>query len=274
MTLPVYRLHGCKENGSLVIFGHGFPFSHVMWDRMFKSMESIPSFLDRYTMVAPDFRSMGIVDRQDSVDSPVCSVTTMADLADDMAELADQFHARQFFYCGLSMGSYVGWEIWNRYPDRLKGLIIADSNAGADSPEAAANRIKTALRVEQELSCRFLADAMAGKLFSPETLALNENVVQEYKAMVVSNNYQGVAAVARGMAQRSNFTDRLPEIDVPALVIGGQRDILSPPSSMESISQSMPNARHVVIPYAGHLSPMESPTAFAVAVKSFLDSVA
>ncbi len=79
--------------------------------------------------------------------------------------------------CGLSMGGYVAFEFWNRYPERVKALILCDTRAAADNPEGAAIRRAIAGRVLVE-GTEAIVDPMVEKLLSPNTLANQPEVVQ------------------------------------------------------------------------------------------------
>ena len=60
----------------------------------------------------------------------------MSDMADDLAALLDEMDIRlPICLCGLSMGGYIAWQFWSRYPDRLSRLILCDTRAVADSVE-------------------------------------------------------------------------------------------------------------------------------------------
>jgi pimeloyl-ACP methyl ester carboxylesterase len=81
---------------------------------------------------------------------------------------------------------------------------------------------------------------------------------------------EGIAAALHGMAQRPDVTGRLGQIDVPALVICGQHDAISPPAEMRGFAPKMPNARFVEIAGAGHMSPLEAPEVVNDAIRGFL----
>jgi pimeloyl-ACP methyl ester carboxylesterase len=72
------------------------------------------------------------------------------------------------------------------------------------------------------------------------------------------------------MAQRPDVTSRLKEIDVPALLICGQHDGISPPDEMRGIAAQMPNAHFIEISAAGHMAPLEQPEAVNQAIREFL----
>jgi pimeloyl-ACP methyl ester carboxylesterase len=72
------------------------------------------------------------------------------------------------------------------------------------------------------------------------------------------------------MAERPDVTSRLQEIDVPALLICGQHDGISPPAEMRGIAGQMRSAHFVEISAAGHMSPLEQPEAVNRALREFL----
>jgi pimeloyl-ACP methyl ester carboxylesterase len=86
-------------------------------------------------------------------------------------------------------------------------------------------------------------------------------------------NPRGVAAAARGMAERPDMTAALGQIGCPTLVIVGQHDAATPPTEMRSIADAIPNARFVEVPAAGHLSPLENPAQVTAAIGVFLAAV-
>jgi 3-oxoadipate enol-lactonase len=78
-----------------------------------------------------------------------------------------------------------------------------------------------------------------------------------------------VIAAIRALRDRPDRTAELPEIAVPTLVVVGTQDALSPPEDGRAMAASMPRARVVEIPGAGHLSNLENPDAFAAALAGF-----
>ncbi len=263
----------------VLLLGHGFPFDHRMWEAQLAGLS------DEFTVLAPDLRGMG-------KSSPSgLPLTTMADMADDLAELLDSLGIEKCTYCGLSMGGYVGLEFWSRHAARLERFILCDSNARCDTPEAAANRLLTADRIETGASCAFMAEGMKKNLMTDATLraaeepngggpagngdsagseSLANGVYSVYLRMVSENSPQGVAAAARGMAQRRDFTQLVTQFDIPVLVLTGELDVLSPPSAMEELARSIPGAELAVIPNAAHLAPMEQPEEVDRAIRAFL----
>src|SRR5262249_35309837 len=158
----------------------------------------------------------------------------------------------------LSMGGYVAWQFAFRHRQQLAKLILCDTRAIADSPDAAAGRLKTAERVLAEGSS-IAAEALLPKLFAPETYHQQPQIVEATRHVILRTAPEGIAAALRGMAQRPDVTSRLPEIDVPALMICGQHDGISPPAEMRQIAERLPSAQFVEIADAGHMAPLERP---------------
>jgi pimeloyl-ACP methyl ester carboxylesterase len=88
--------------------------------------------------------------------------------------------------------------------------------------------------------------------------------------VIAEANPRGVAAAARGMAQRPDMTASLAQIGCPTLVVVGQGDVISPPTEMRGMAAAIPGARCVEIPAAGHMAPLENPHAVNAAIVAFL----
>jgi pimeloyl-ACP methyl ester carboxylesterase len=242
--------------GTPLVLVHGFPLDHSMWQGQ------VDGLADRFHVIAPDLRGFG----QSGV---TAGLVTMQRLADDLAQLLDALQITEpVVFCGLSMGGYVGWQFALRHRPRLARLIQCDTRAIADSPEAAANRIALADRVQKE-GTLFVAEAMMPKLFAPATNQANSPVVEATRQVMLRTSPQGIAAASRGMAQRPDVTALFPEFDLPALLICGQHDAISPPEEMRGIASAMPQAKFVEIAGAGHMAPLEKSAEVNAAIREF-----
>jgi pimeloyl-ACP methyl ester carboxylesterase len=151
-------------------------------------------------------------------------------------------------------------------------LILCDTKAAADTPQAAAGRLETAARVERE-GPGLLADTMLPRLLAPATLDGKPEVVERLRQIILSGDPIGYAAALRGLAERPDFTSLLPRIDCPALLIVGRQDAISTVAEMTAMSRAIAGSRLVEIEAAGHVTPMESPDAVNRAMEDFLDSL-
>lgn len=253
------RLHVFDEGrGSPLLFVHGFPLTHAMWRGQFP-------LADRYRVIAPDLRGFGASD-------VVPGKTTMTQMADDCAALLDALNiVEPVVFCGLSMGGYVAWQFVKRHAARLRGLVLCDTRAAADSPEAAETRRKMAEHVLQH-GTSAVAEAMPPKLFATATFRDRPGIVAEVRTMIERTSPAGLAAAQQGMAEREDVRPLLPTIRVPTLVVVGREDAISPVDEMCGIAEAIPGARFHVIEGAGHMAPMELPDEFNRVLSTFVDN--
>ena len=253
-----YDDHGI---GQPVLFLHAFPLNRSMWSGEMKTLLKE----ERYRLVSLDWRGFGESDI-------TADVSTMETFADDVAGLMDTLGMQDAVLCGLSMGGYATFAFLRKYPQRVKGLILADTRPGADTAEARANRENVA-RIAEEQGTEAIADLQVPKLLSAYTLQHHQEVETRVRQMIAAATPQGIAEASRGMALRADSTDLLAGMTCPTLVIVGQQDGLTPPEVAQDYAAQIPNAQLVVISQAGHLSNLEQPEAFVQAVSSFLQGI-
>lgn len=80
-------------------------------------------------------------------------------------------------------------------------------------------------------------------------------------------------AAALGVLAATDLRADVGAIAAPTLVIGGDRDTLTPDAAGAWLAAAMPHARHVVIPGAAHAPFLSHRAAFDVALSEFLDAV-
>ena len=272
-----------QGTGLPLVLVHGFPLDHTMWAGQLDGLARQPSefllgeaFLPTdakpaasgppIRIIAPDLRGLG---RSPAADEKI----TMEQFADDLAALLDALAIEEpVVVCGLSMGGYVAFQFWRRHASRLAGLILCDTKAVADAPEVAVARLDMAERVLRE-GPGPLVEGMLPRLFAETTRRQCPELVESVQNVMMAGDPRGIAAAARGMAERPDMTASLGEIACPTLVVVGQHDAISPPSGMLAMAESIPSAKFVEIPVAGHMAPLENPTAVNAAMAEFLDSV-
>jgi 3-oxoadipate enol-lactonase len=157
------------------------------------------------------------------------------------------------------------------FPQRVSGLILANTRPEPDSEEIKENRKEMARRVADE-GVEVLIELQLKRLLAPDTLESNERVVEKVRAMILESNPNGVVAALGAMRERPDSTPMLGKIEVPTLVIGGEEDGISSPEVMRAMAEKIPDSRHVTLPDAGHLSNLEAAEGFNAALKEFLES--
>ena len=257
--------------GRPVVLLHGFPMDHSLWS------EQVQALAPRCRVITPDLRGFG---RSSITPGKV----TVEQWADDLAAMLDALKISEpIVLGGLSMGGYVAFRFFQAHRSRLAGLILCDTKAVADTPQAAAGRLETAERTERE-GPQFLADTMLPRLLSATTLDSRPEVVDRLRQMILAGDRTGYAATLRGLAERPDFTPLLPQIDCPTLLIVGRQDAISTAAEMNAMARAI-NApprvlgtRHswvriVEIEGAGHVTPLEAPAEVSRAIGDFLGEI-
>ncbi len=249
-----------------ILFLHGFPFDHSMWQRQMDALSQT------HRCIAPDLRGHGQTTRRSASGGNANAPVTIEQMADDVIGLLDHLGVERATVCGLSMGGYIAFVLWRRHARRISRLILADTKAGADSEEARQNRYRLAELVKAK-GASAAADAMLPRLFAPGNLG--GPAARHIRQIIERTPPDQIADTLCALAARPDSTGLLDTITVPCLVIVGEHDAVTPKADAELICRRAPGAQPpVVIPNAGHLSPLENPAAFNQAIAAFLGQVA
>jgi 3-oxoadipate enol-lactonase/4-carboxymuconolactone decarboxylase len=152
-------------------------------------------------------------------------------------------------------------------PEKLTGLILANTSPRIGNPELWQNRINAV----QQGGMVAIADTAIQRFFSPESLAPSSAYVDSIRSVLLGTDvtgYVGCCAALRDF----DFKDNLPHIGIPTLVIVGERDVSTPwTGNGEILAQRIPQAR-VTRLSAAHLSNLEAPKSFTAALFAFLQA--
>jgi pimeloyl-ACP methyl ester carboxylesterase len=258
MTVEVAA--GVVGDGPPLVLLHAFPLSSAMWE------PQTTGLADAARLVTPDQRGFG--------GSPSGSDEPSLDrAADDVAALLDRLGLPEVVLGGLSMGGYVAMAFLRRHPGRVRGLLLADTKAGADPPAARDNRLRIAARLDAEGTPDVLVEEVLPGLTGPTTATERPQVVARVRALVESAPPAAAAWAQRAMAARPDSLDVLRATDVPALVLRGGEDGLAGQADVEAMADALPQGVLEVLPRAGHLTSMEVPADFDRAVRGLLTRV-
>ena len=244
-------------SGRPLVLIHGYPLNRKMW------RPQLESLTDAARVITPDLRGHG---ESSAPNEP----HTVDRLADDLVELLDDLGlAGPVVVGGLSMGGYVALAFYRRHQERVAGLILAATRAGADSEAGKANRDK-AIALAKEKGVEAIAESMLPKMLAPETYQSKPGLVRDVRHILAETPLNGVIGDLAAMRDRPDSTELLGGILKPVLVIHGQEDQLILPSEAEAAYSRLPNARLALLPRAGHLLNLEQPQAFDAEVRTFL----
>ncbi|MCU1674863.1 MAG: hydrolase, alpha/beta fold family [Frankiales bacterium] len=242
--------------GQPLVLLHAFPLSSAMW------LAQREGLGHRCRVVTPDQRGFGGSDLGD--DEP-----SLDHCADDLAQLLDRLALDRVVLGGLSMGGYVAMAFLRRHPERVAGLVLADTKAAADPGAARANRLRIADAVLADGSDVLLEEVLPALLGSTTTTS-RAGVVGRVRGLVQAAPPAAVAWAQRAMAARPDSFDTLRGFAGPALVVVGDQDVLSPVADGKAMADALPAGRLAVLQEAGHLTAVETPEAFTEQVAGFL----
>jgi pimeloyl-ACP methyl ester carboxylesterase len=258
--------HVESGSGPAVVLLHAFPMDSALWAAQRRGLAAAGFRV--VTIDLPGFGGSAL-----STEAPNLDV-----MADEVAAVMDHLGLAEAVVGGLSMGGYVVMAMLRRHPDRLRGIILADTKAGADPAEAAANRLRLADDVEDAGTTRGLAEAMLPNLLGATTREDRPAVVDTVRRWIAAQPAAGVAWAQRAMAVRPDSTADLAGFGRPVLVIVGEQDTISPLAEAQAIARAARSggsrADVVEIPGVGHLSAVEDPDAVTHALQAWLPSVA
>lgn len=242
--------------GRTVVLLHAFPLNGRMWQPQLDGLSAYGRLL------APDFPGFGR--------SPVAGgVPSLEEYATAVVALLDRLQVRDVVVVGLSMGGYVGFRMVEALGSRLAGLVLADTRANADTPEAARGRETLAAAVERE-GVEAAVDQFLPKVLGETSRANKPGLVEEVRSIMMENSVAGVAGALRALGRRPDSTAMLAGIGCPVVCVVGAEDTLTPPDVARAMADAVPNGRLAVIPGAGHLANLEAAEAFNAAVVSLL----
>jgi len=197
--------------------------------------------------------------------------TTGLDTITAMAERALDETDGSIIPVGLSMGGYITLEIARLAPERLKGLIIMDSNAAADTDEKREERRKL-IAMSKIGRFKGVTSVLMPKFIAEQHLndARITDAVIEMAGEIGRDNF---ALQQQAIMSRRDQFDTLSGLSVPGLFIVGSLDLLTPPDQVREMAEAMPGSTYVEIEGSGHLPPLEAPTAVNIEVERFLSGL-
>lgn len=233
--------------GEAVLLLHAFPYHHGMWAPQRAALSG------RARALAFDARGLGA---RGAVGAYMLEHTV-----DDALAVLDHAGVERAVLCGVSMGGYAALRLAQRAPERVRGLLLADTQAAADGDAAKLARAE-GLRALARDGLPAFADAQLARQLSPHSRSHSPTLVSELRALILTSSAEGVASALVAIATRTDLASHLPEIRVPTRVVVGQDDLVTPPAAAEALARAIPGASLAVLERAGHLANLEAPEAF------------
>jgi 3-oxoadipate enol-lactonase len=246
-------------SGPPVVLLHPFPACHELWKPAAQALVS------HYRVILPDLRGHG---ESGVGEGPA----TMEKHAADLARVLDHEEIQRAPFVGVSIGGYILFEFWRKYHARVEGLVLCNTKAQADTPEARTGRLQAAADVMERGTEPFF-ESMLPKLLGKTTHRTRPDLVEGALRMMRKMSPEGVTLVQRGMAERPDSVEMLKTINVSIVIVTGDEDILTGVAEADLMRQNIPGSQMKVIAKAGHYSPWEQPEEVGKLVRQFLDTV-
>jgi len=171
------------------------------------------------------------------------------------------------------MGGYVAQHLAARHPERVAAVILVDTKLEADTPEARAGRADLASKVGRR-GLGILADAMIPRLLADSaearTAADRGEIETVIRRSILAQPVATVQAALAALGERPDMTEAMRGLSTPTLLVGGAEDAITPPACLEAAEAILSDSKLLIVPSAGHMTPLEQPAVFNAAVLEFL----
>jgi pimeloyl-ACP methyl ester carboxylesterase len=246
-----------EGTGDALVLVHGHPFDRSMWRPQVERFSRAG-----WRVIAPDLRGYG-------ESTVVPGKTTLDVFARDIAGLLDRLGVERFVLGGLSMGGQIVLECHRLFAHRLRGLVLADTSAPADTEAGREWRRSTAERLLRE----GMGPHAAEVLHKMVSRSAPPGVIRHVLGMMRGTDPEGAAAALRGRAERPDYVAMLAGVAVPALVVVGAEDEFTPLADARLMSDEIPDATLAVVEGAAHMPNLERPAEFDEALEEFLKAL-
>ena len=242
--------------GTAIVLLHGFLENKGMWDFF------VPELAKKNRVITIDLLGHGETEC-------LSYVHTMEDNADAVHAVLSELRIRKAIFAGHSMGGYVALAFAELYPNTLKGLVLVNSTAKADSEERKKNRDRAIKAVKQSF-VNFISLSIAN-LFSENNRERLAEVIEKVKTEALQTPLQGIVASLEGMKIRQDREALLHLTSYPKLLILGIKDpVLNYEETKEQIDKTA--AKLVTFP-DGHMSHIENQDQLLIELLAFFKSI-
>jgi 3-oxoadipate enol-lactonase len=242
-----------------VVLIHGFPFSHEMWH------PQIAVLREKFHVIDYDVRGHGQSSAGDGQ-------YPFEFLVDDLISLLDYLKLGRAVLCGLSMGGYIALRAVERNPERVQALILADTQARADTNEGKLKRVD-GIKAIKANGIKPFAEGFLKTAFTHTSLSPKSELVVTIQKIIESNSPVGVCGALLALATRTDTTASLSAIQVPTLILAGEQDTITPISLSKEMHDLIHGSEMGVIKNAAHLSNIENADEFNTYVTNFLSKI-
>jgi pimeloyl-ACP methyl ester carboxylesterase len=255
---PGQSKHIESEDGKPLVFFHAFPLTANQW------LKQHAFFAINYRCIAIDFTTLlaEIPDPEPSIQqiSAACR------------EVLNSLHIGEYVLIGCSLGGYLAMAMLRQFPDDILGLVLSNTRAVADTPEARLNRQRQISLIKNQGKAPVLAELLP-KLLAASTKERDHTLESQVAGMAEQVSGKAMMQLLHVMAHRPDSTELLAEKHVPTCVIAGELDTLMPAAELANMAQNIPGAEYHSVEGSGHLPNLEIPEEFNRILQRFLTKI-
>lgn len=242
-----------EGQGSTVVLLHGFLENSSVWNSVKASL------VKRYRVISIDLLGHG-------KSGCIGYVHSMEQMAEAVKAVLHLLKLRRVSFIGHSMGGYVALAYAEAYPDEVKGLVLANSTARADSQERKGNRDRAIEMVKKDHKT-FVRMGIAN-LFRPKNRSLFSEEIRILKKEALKTPLQGIVAALEGMKIRDDREILLHFTPFAKMMIIGRKD---PVLKYDDLIDQIHNTSVKKVEFAdGHMSFIENKVEFIDEINIFL----
>jgi pimeloyl-ACP methyl ester carboxylesterase len=239
-------------DGEPVVLAHGFLMDRTMF------APQVATLRDSYRIIAWDARGFG-----DTVFDG--KPFTYWDLASDCLALLDHLEIERAVIGGQSQGGFVALRVALTAPDRVRALVLVDTQAGREEPEA--------IPLFESLIDSWVTNGPTDELAAVVAGVLlgTPELTKAWTPRWMARSPELLEQPGRALLSRDDITSRLGEIEAPALVVHGTADASIPMERAAALAGGLPRCRGVVpIQDGTHSANLTHPGAVTDAISAFL----
>jgi pimeloyl-ACP methyl ester carboxylesterase len=263
--MPILERQGARivyetaGEGPAILLGHSLLCDARMWEGV------TPELLKSHRVININARGHG--------GSTAPGPFTLEDLADDWLAIMDREGIESAILCGLSMGAMTSLRIAVAAPGRVRALALLNTSADPELPRKRLQYTAMIMFVRRFGHIDPIYTVVKRIMFSPVTLRERPEIAERAVQQMKENDPHQLYFSVRAVFERGPLLDRVSQIQVPTLVIGGADDQATPPMRSERLAGAIPGAKLRVLPGLGHLSALEAPDIIAAEIGGFLSGI-
>jgi len=250
-----YNDHG-PEDAPVIIFIHGFPNNKSMWDNQLNVLK------ENYRVIAYDVHGNGTTQAS-------CEDFSIGAFDLDLLNFMDALNIEKSMLCGLSEGGFIALSAIEKYPERFSALILSNTDGITDSPEAKVKR-RQAIEIILKNGLNGSIDKTGENVLSSENLF---NDSEEKRVKILKTSRQWLCRALLALSRRKEIWHKMPDIQMPVLIIAGREDKVTQPDSNDNVHSSIKGSILKFIDHAGHLINLDNPDQFNSHMLVFVSSV-